>query len=235
MQLGVVDDVVVAERLLDHHQVVIVELAKVVRVGQSVSRVGVGHQLDPGKTLPHPAHHVHVPAGLDLDLDALVPGGQLAFDLLEKLLDRVLNADGDAAGNLAPGSAADLFPEGHAIEARLEIPDGRFQASARHVVAADVGRQRIHAGGALELAPEHSRRRVIAQDHPRRAGPFLVVERAFAGGDLAPAGHPFALRFHQDDMALGSAPKTGLEEMDQRHADLAQSDAFEFHGHGSKR
>ena len=235
LQLGVVDDVVVAERLLDHHQVVVVELAKMFRIGQRVSRVGVRHQLDSGKTLSHPPHHIHVPARLDLDLDALVPRGQLALDLLQKLLDRVLNPNRDAAGNLAPRTAADLLPQRHPVEARLQVPHRRFQAPTRHVVAADVRRQRVHLRGAVDRAAQHARRRVVAQDHPRRPGPLLVVERAFAGRHFAPAGHALALHFHQDDVALGGAPETGFEEMHQRHFDLSQGDAFNSHGHGSKR
>ena len=53
LQLGVIDDVVVAERLLDHHQVELVELFQPRRIGQRVGGVGVGHQLDVGKALAH--------------------------------------------------------------------------------------------------------------------------------------------------------------------------------------
>ena len=56
LQLGVVDDVVVGQRLLDHHQVEIVQLAQVIGVGQGVGGIGVHHQLDGGKMLAHLAH-----------------------------------------------------------------------------------------------------------------------------------------------------------------------------------
>ena len=46
LQHRVIDDVVVGQRLLDHHQVKLVELLEARRVGQRVGRVGVGHQLD---------------------------------------------------------------------------------------------------------------------------------------------------------------------------------------------
>ena len=45
------------------------------------------------------AHRRDIPAGLDLDLDALVAGGELALDLVAQLLERILNADGDAGCN----------------------------------------------------------------------------------------------------------------------------------------
>ena len=87
LQLRVVDDVVVRQRLLDHHQVVIVELAQVVGVGQGVGGIGVHHQLDGRKTFAHLAHGVDIVAGLDLHLDALVAGGQFRLDFLEQLRD----------------------------------------------------------------------------------------------------------------------------------------------------
>jgi hypothetical protein len=61
LQLGVVDDVVVAERLLDHHQVEIVELSKMSGVGQGVGGVGVAISLigesvrAPGAPRPRPS------------------------------------------------------------------------------------------------------------------------------------------------------------------------------------
>src|SRR5574340_382546 len=43
LQFGMVDDVVMAERLLDHHEVELVQLLQVVDVGQGVGGVGVSH------------------------------------------------------------------------------------------------------------------------------------------------------------------------------------------------
>ena len=140
--VGVIDDVVVGERLLDHHQVEVVELLEMGGVGQRVGGVGVGHELDAGEALAHAADDVDVPAGLDLHLDALVAGGELGLDLLEELLDGVLDADGDAAGDFAARAGADGLPERLVARAGEEVPDGGFESAARHVVAADVGGQR---------------------------------------------------------------------------------------------
>ena len=235
LQLGVVDDVVVAQRLLDHHQVEFVQLAQVGGIGQGVRRIGIRHQLDAGKALAHAPHHVHVPARLDLHLDALVAVGQLALDLFQKLFHGILNPDGNAAGDFAARAAADLLPQRHAFEARRQVPNGGLQAAARHVMAADVRRQRIDVLGAGEVAADDARRRVIPQNHPGRCGPLFVVKGILAGRHLAPARNAIASHFHQDHVALVGAAEAGLEEVHQRHADLPQRDAFDFHFQGSSR
>ena len=79
-------------------------------IGQRVGRIGVDHQLHRREMFADLAHGVDIVARLDLHLDALVAGGQLGFDLFEQLPHRILNADGDAAGNLAPRAAADRLP-----------------------------------------------------------------------------------------------------------------------------
>jgi adenylate kinase family enzyme len=71
--------VVPTERLFDHHQVEAFELLQQRQVLQAVSGVGIHHQADARKLLPQPPHRLDVPAGPDLDLDALVADGQLFF------------------------------------------------------------------------------------------------------------------------------------------------------------
>jgi hypothetical protein len=79
----VVFAVVVGERLLDHHQAVLVERAKERRVFERVGGVGVHHQTYVGEARAHGLDRPPVPARLDLDLDALVAGGKLGLDLFE--------------------------------------------------------------------------------------------------------------------------------------------------------
>ena len=124
---------------------------------------------------------------------------------------------------------------GTPLHARFQIPDGGFQPAARHVVAADVGGQREDVFGGMQRLAEHARSDVIVQDAPGGGGPLLVVEGILAGGDFAPAGDAVAGDFHQNDVAAVGAGKAGFEEVHQRHADLAQDDAVEFHCHGSRR
>ena len=234
--VGVVDDVVVAERLLDHHQVELVEPAQVVGIGQRVGGVGVGHQLDGGEALAHLPDDVHVPARLDLHLDALVAGGQFALDLFEQLLDTYPGC----RWRRRRGSRAARRRRFSATAARPRRRASRSQTASSRPPRA-IWWPRIWAvsgydfGGAQQLAAEHARDGVIAQDQPGRIGPLLVVERVLAGGHFAPAGDAVAVHFHQDDVALGGAAEAGLEKVHQRHADLPQRDAFDFHGHGSSR
>ena len=144
LQRGVVDDVVVRQRLLDHHQVEIVELLQSRRIVQRVGGIRVRHQPDRGETLANAPDHVNIPARFDLHLDALISGGQFALDLLDQLLHRVLNSDRYAAGNLPARAAADLLPQRIAVAPGLQIPHRRFHAAARHVVSANMPAQRVH-------------------------------------------------------------------------------------------
>ena len=77
LQLDVVAHVVVIERLLDHHQVVTIELGQMIGIGQRVRGVGVDHQRDVAELAAHHFDGHEIPAGLDLDLDALIARGQL--------------------------------------------------------------------------------------------------------------------------------------------------------------
>ena len=82
LQLGVVDDVVVRQRLFEHHQVEFVEAFEQVDVGERVRRVRIAHQQDIAELRPHGLDHVVIPRGADLDLDAFVTGVELGADLV---------------------------------------------------------------------------------------------------------------------------------------------------------
>src|SRR6185369_1944629 len=98
------------------------------------------------------ADDVDIPARLDLHLDALVAVVELVLDLVEQLLHGILNADGDAARDFATRAGPDLLPERDAGAPGIKIPDGGFKAAASHVVAANVGGQRVHVLGRSNLA-----------------------------------------------------------------------------------
>ncbi len=59
--------------------------------------------------------------------------------------------------------------------------------------------------------------------------PLAAVKRIFSGHALAPAIDPVTVRGEQQDAAAVGASKTRLEEMDERHLNLAQRDGFNFH------
>src|SRR5207302_2249056 len=73
----VVHQIVPPERLLDHHEVKAVERLQALEVVKRVCGVRVGHQSDARKPGANVSQHFHVPARLDLYLDALVAGGKL--------------------------------------------------------------------------------------------------------------------------------------------------------------
>ena len=81
-QLGVPEDVLLRQRLLDQQQVELVELAEVGDVVARVGRVGVDLERHVGADqVADQAHRLDVPTGLDLELDAHVPVGDVAGDL----------------------------------------------------------------------------------------------------------------------------------------------------------
>src|SRR5665213_437046 len=161
-------------------------------VGKSVGGVGVGHQQNIGELIAHLADYIDVPAGFDFDFDALIAGVDFGLNLLEKLRDGILNADGDAAGDVSSRASADVLRERDSGAAGFEIPHGGFESAASHVMAADVLGAGVDFGGALEIVMENTRRDIIGEDGPDGCGPLLVIEGMFAGGDFAPAGeHPF--------------------------------------------
>ena len=116
-----VNHVVVTERLLQHHEAKLVESAEMVRVSQGIGRIRVRHKPDLREPLSDGSDNVHVPARLDLDLDALVSRLQLCRNQVEQFVHCVLDSDRHAARDGTPHSP-DVPPEGPAERARLQFP-----------------------------------------------------------------------------------------------------------------
>ncbi len=62
-----------------------------------------------GKLFADAADDVDIPTGFDFDLDALVAIGELAFDAGEEVVDGVVDAEGDAAGDFALRAPPPIF------------------------------------------------------------------------------------------------------------------------------
>src|SRR5579864_9476856 len=90
-------------------------------------------------------------------------------------------------------------------------------------------------GRAVEHVLENPRSYVVAQDEPRRLGPFLVVERILAGCHFAPTGNTAGLNLDQDHPTFLRTAEAGLEEVHQRHPDLAQRYLFWLESHSPRR
>jgi hypothetical protein len=82
----VIADVIVVERLFDHHQAVGIELRQVAGITKLVRGVRIHHQRNRAEARAHGVNRIEVPPRLDLDLDALVAGLALDSDALEQLL-----------------------------------------------------------------------------------------------------------------------------------------------------
>src|SRR5882724_4413031 len=76
LQLDMTVQIIPAQRLLDHHQVISVQLLEQRPIRSAIRRIRVHHQLDGREILPEPLYLLHIFARLDLDLDALVTGSQ---------------------------------------------------------------------------------------------------------------------------------------------------------------
>ena len=68
-------DVVIPQRLLDHQQIELIELAQVFDLIERVGGIRVATQRDVGPARADALEHVDIPPGLHLDLDAPIPGG----------------------------------------------------------------------------------------------------------------------------------------------------------------
>src|SRR5260370_41019530 len=97
--------------------------------------IRVYHQTNLGKTPPEAGDRLPIVTRLDLELDALIAGGQFLLHDALKLVIAFLNADGDAASDLLE-RAADQLPQRQIFLPRLRIPNGRLDGRFSHIVSA---------------------------------------------------------------------------------------------------
>ena len=76
--------------------------------------------------------------------------------------------------------------------------------------------------------PQNCRRKILFDSWPGAFRPFGTVVRVFAGDRLGPAVPTVAVYGHQEDAAAVGAAEAGLKKMDERHANFAQRDGFDF-------
>lgn len=82
---------------------------------------------------------------------------------------------------------------------------------------------------------QNTRRDVIDQQRPNRAGPFFVVKGILAGCNFAPSGNPVGNGLNQNDVALVSTAEAGLEKVNERHANVPQNNPVYFDSHFPNR
>src|SRR6267154_630775 len=98
-------NLIIPERLFDHQQVESVKLPKMFCLIKSVGAVGIDAEHDIRPASADFFEDIQVPSRLDLELYPTITGVQFCGDLVHQLFDRVLNANGNSAGNLALCSA----------------------------------------------------------------------------------------------------------------------------------
>ena len=74
-------DLVVPERLLDHEQVELIELAQVLDLVERVGGVRVATEGDIGPARADPFQNIQIPARFDLDLDAAISRRNFSLNL----------------------------------------------------------------------------------------------------------------------------------------------------------
>ena len=124
------------------------------------------------------ADHIDIPARFNLDFDALVAGVGFSLNLFEKLRDRILNADGYAARDVGSRASADMLCKRDSGAAGFEIPNRGFDASPRHVMAADVIGTIVDFGGALEIMAQNARRNSMWATLPRELAETIQLAGA---------------------------------------------------------
>jgi hypothetical protein len=229
-QLGMAAQVVLGERLLDQQQVERVELGQPSCVAQGVGGVRVDLQEQVvAEALPHRAHRLDVPAGLDLQLDPDVALVEVAADDVEQLRNRVHDPDGDTGWH-AVTHRAEERRERLPRRAQLRVEQRHLDGGLRHRVALD----------RLEDVRDLPRRDVPGGEQPGEQEPaydvlrgvdvLVGVQRRVHGDALAPAVAVRSERADQQRLLRRLGPERRPERRDQRQRDAAQLDGGQLHG-----
>ena len=232
LERGVIADVVVVERLLDHHEIVGVELRQVGPVAELVGGVRIDHQRNRTEAGAHDVDGLDVPARLDLDLDATIT--RLAFDgdALEQLVERVLDpnrhARFDAARDPFRGAPEHLGKR-TPLSAREQVPGGHFDRRFRHVVAADRAERREDIAGMREVVAEHERRDEVRDDVPGGPCGLGAVERVGVRHALAEPDGAVLLDRDDHERAIVDPAEAGFEEANERQPQHPQLDPLDPH------
>src|SRR5438477_2740594 len=198
LQRRVVDDVVLGQRLLDEQGSVRVHLLEERRVLEPVRGVRIELERQLGKAPPDRGGDIAVPAGLDLDLYALVAGAvELGRDLLEERLDRWLDADGHTAQDPVAAPAKQLR-EGHVRALREEVPDPHLQRRLGHAVVLDPPERAARVIGVRQLRREQARDRDLIEQPPHRLWRLTRVPGRLGRDALTPADDPFRFDARDD-------------------------------------
>src|SRR5258706_1646257 len=221
-------DFVIPQWLLDHEQVEGIEFAQVLNLIERVRRIRIHAEDNIRPSSADLFQHIQIPSRLHFDLDPPVSRRQLSVDLLQKLFQRVLYSNRNAARNFAPRSSQQS-PEWLLFLPGLRVPPSVFERGFRHPVAANSGKSRCTIPASIQLALQQQRCQVPPDGWPLAFSPFRAVERIFPGDALAPSAHSISLDTDQQDAAAVNAAKARFKKMDERHVNFTQRYGFYFH------
>ena len=228
LELGVIEDVIVIQRLFVEEQVELVQLGQVIGVGEVIDAVAVDLQHEIGPTISDGGGWFDVPARFDLDFDAFVAFGQVAVDAFQERGNVLFDADADADLHTIPRTAQELG-QAHVLHAGKEIPHGELKAGFGHAIGAHACEDPAHVLGRGDVGGQQHRPQELLLHQPRRLVGFLVVPGAVAHRRLAPAGHAVGVHAHDDGIAAVVIPAARLKAGDIGKCNAAQFDSFDFH------
>jgi len=124
-----------------------------------------------------------------------------------------------------------MFPQRKASSLCFEVPARGFECCLRHAMTAHRSHQRERIRGAFKLLPKDHWRQKFVQRGPAGVGPFIAVERSFAGGALAPSlGAVTVNHTGQNNASFSGSTEAGFEEMYEGQAYFAQFDRLDDQG-----
>ena len=210
LQARMVNDVFMVQRLLDEQQLQVIKRLKARHIRKRVRGVGVHLQQQVRELLAHGGCRFHVPAGFDLELDALIALRHKSFDTRQLLFKRGLNAHTYAHGHGRARCTQHLCQR-LGLHLPKQVPDGGFNAGACHGMAAHARKTLRCRCGRFKFHTQQRWRKNVAQHMPVGLHRFIGIPRAALGHALAPTGEPTRVCRHQYTLFMRVARKAGFK------------------------
>src|SRR3989475_9230439 len=192
LERRVVDEIVVRERLLDHHRARRIDALEKRSVAERVGRVRVEHEGKIGEGPARRLRDLNLEAGLDLELHTLVPALELAADRVHQRFDRWLDANGDTAQDPI-ARPAEQHGERLSRALREEVPDRHLDGRLRHAVFPDPRELLVDVLRRGKIRLEQLRQDELLERVEDGARRLARVPRDLAGDALAPPDRAFRL------------------------------------------
>ena len=175
---------------------------------------------------PHLPHHVDVPAGLDLHLDALIAQLQVLVHAREERVQARLDAETHPHGDPLPRSS-EHARQRLAPQPRDQVHVGELDAGPGHGVAAEGREAGRHVGQAADPSVEERGREKVADRVASRLDGLVAEERTLPGDHLTPARRSLGLEPDQEQQPRLHPAEAGLEGLPQREPDQPQLERVE--------